>query len=43
MKYNYSLPGQNGTEYEEATYEGNWNAGRRDGYGIISWVDGSYF
>ena len=41
MKYNYSLPGSNGTEFEEATYEGNWSAGKRDGPGVISWIDGS--
>lgn len=43
MKYNYSLPGSNGTEFEEATYEGNWSAGKRDGPGVISWIDGSQF
>lgn len=31
MKYNYSLPGQNGSEYEEAQYEGIWKAGQRNG------------
>ena len=43
MKYNYSLPGLNGNEFEEATYEGNWSAGKRDGHGVISWIDGSQF
>lgn len=31
MKYNYSLPGSNGSEFEEATYEGLWKAGKREG------------
>jgi len=31
MKYSYSIPGQNGSEYEEATYEGIWQAGKREG------------
>jgi hypothetical protein len=31
MKYNYSIPGQNGIEYEETTYEGMWKAGKREG------------
>ena len=43
MKYNYSLPGSNGTEFEEATYEGNWSAGKREGPGVITWIDGSQF
>ena len=42
MKYNYSLPG-NGTEYEEAEYRGNFKAGKRDGYGTMTWSDGSTF
>ena len=41
MKYNYSLAGKNGTEFEEGTYEGNWSAGKREGYGVINWIDGS--
>jgi hypothetical protein len=43
MKYNYSLPGSNGSEFEEATYEGLWKAGKREGQGTITWVDGSSF
>jgi len=43
MKYNYSLPGSNGSEFEEATYEGRWKAGKREGEGTITWVDGSKF
>jgi len=31
MKYNFSIPGINGNDYEEATYEGNWKAGKREG------------
>jgi len=43
MKYNYSLPGSNGSEFEEASYEGFWKAGKREGQGTITWVDGSSF
>lgn len=43
MKYNYSLPGNLGNEFEEATYEGSWKAGKREGPGTITWVDGSQF
>ena len=43
MKYNYSLPGSMGAEYEEATYEGNWKAGKREGHGTLTWQDGSTF
>lgn len=42
MKYNYSLPGQ-GSETEEAEYKGNFKAGKRDGYGVMTWNDGSTF
>jgi hypothetical protein len=37
------LPGINGLEYEEATYEGNFKAGKREGFGIMTWSDGSHF
>lgn len=43
MKYNYSLPGSNGQEFEEAGYEGYWKAGKREGQGQITWADGSTF
>ena len=43
MKYMYSLKGSNGSEFEEATYEGMWKAGKRDGSGTITWADGSVF
>lgn len=43
MKYNYSIPGQNGSEYEEATYEGQLKSGKREGQGIMTWADGSTF
>jgi hypothetical protein len=32
-----------GNEYEEATYEGEWKAGKREGQGTLTWADGSYF
>jgi hypothetical protein len=31
MKYVHSIPGSNGAEFEEATYEGSWKAGKREG------------
>ena len=31
MKYGRSLPGFTGSEYEEATYDGEWKAGKREG------------
>jgi len=43
MKYSRSLPGSMGNEYEEATYDGEWKAGKREGQGTLTWVDGSYF
>ena len=43
LKYNYSLPGSSGSEFEEAEYKGNFKAGKRDGYGVMTWADGSYF
>ena len=33
----------NGVEYEEATYEGEFKAGKREGYGVMTWADGSSF
>lgn len=42
MKYNYSLPGVT-SEFEEAEYKGNFKAGKRDGYGTMTWGDGSKF
>jgi hypothetical protein len=43
IKYVRSLPGHNGAEYEEATYEGNFKAGKREGFGIMTWADGSLY
>ncbi len=43
IKYVRSLPGHNGAEYEEATYEGLFKAGKREGFGIMTWADGSQF
>ena len=43
MKYGRSLPGSMGNEYEEATYDGEWKAGKREGQGTLTWNDGSYF
>ena len=43
MKYAYSLPGSMGAEFEEATYDGYWKAGKREGQGTITWADGSNF
>lgn len=43
LKFSKSLPGINGHEYEEATYEGNFKAGKREGFGIMTWSDGSQF
>ena len=28
-------------EFDEATYEGQWKAGKREGKGTITWFDGS--
>jgi hypothetical protein len=28
-------------EFDEATYEGQWKAGKREGKGTITWSDGS--
>jgi len=43
MKYGRSLPGFMEGTYEEATYDGEWKAGKRDGLGTLTWADGSYF
>jgi hypothetical protein len=45
MKYVGSLPGPSGGvgDYEEATYDGDWKAGRRDGQGVMRWADGSCY
>lgn len=43
MRYAYSLPGAMGAEYEEATYEGQWKAGKREGKGTLTWIDGAIF
>lgn len=43
LKYQYSLPGSNGSDFEEATYEGMFKAGKREGEGTMTWVDGSSF
>ena len=43
MKYLYSIPGMAGAEYEEATYTGEWKAGKREGRGEMTWVDGARF
>lgn len=43
MKYVRSLPGINGAEFEEATYEGSFKAGKREGYGVMTWSDGSTY
>jgi hypothetical protein len=42
MHYKNSLIGSNGV-VEDATYEGYWKGGRRDGQGTITWVDGTSF
>jgi hypothetical protein len=41
MVYNYSLLGSNGSDFEVATYEGMWKAGKREGNGTLTWADGS--
>jgi 1-phosphatidylinositol-4-phosphate 5-kinase len=43
MKYTRSMAGNMGAEFEEATYEGNWVAGKRDGNGMMTWMDNSIF
>lgn len=43
MKYNYSFVGHNSSEFEEATYTGDYKAGKRDGKGKLVWQDGSSF
>ena len=44
MKYNQSLPGTgNALGNEDAEYRGNFKAGKRDGYGMITWPDGAVF
>ena len=42
MHYKNSLVGANGV-MEDATYEGLWKGGHRDGQGTITWVDGTSF
>ena len=43
MTYTYSLPGQAGVEFENGVYEGSWKAGKRDGFGVLTWADGTVF
>lgn len=43
MKYVRSIPGSGGVEYEEATYEGSFKAGKREGFGTMTWQCGSQF
>lgn len=43
MKYLYSIPGLVGAEYEEATYQGEWKAGKREGKGEMTWIDGAKY
>ena len=46
LKYNYSLPVSHDAEpdqVEEAEYKGGFNAGKRDGFGSMTWTDGSFF
>lgn len=43
LKYVRSLPGIGGAEYEEATYDGDFKAGKREGFGVMTWSDGSSF
>ena len=43
MKYNFSIPGPNGSDHEEATYEGQFKAGKREGLGTMTWADHSVF
>ena len=43
MYYSYSLPGTGGAEFEDGTYDGDWKAGKREGYGEMTWGDGSIF
>lgn len=43
MKYNNSIYGPLGSENEEATYEGTFKAGKREGHGVMTWADGSIF
>jgi len=37
------LPGINGAEFEEAEYQGEFMAGKREGKGQMTWEDGSVF
>jgi len=43
LKYSHSMPGNMGAEYEEATYEGNFKGGKREGHGVMTWADGSTY
>jgi hypothetical protein len=45
MKYVGSLLGPSGGpgDFEEATYDGDWKAGKRDGQGVMRWADGSCY
>lgn len=43
FKYVYSIPGSNGADYEEATYEGNFRHGKREGQGTMVWDDKARF
>ncbi len=43
MKYSHSMPGNMGAEFEEAQYEGMFKAGKREGFGTMTWADGSVY
>lgn len=47
LKYNYSVPSSHDAEpgqVEDAEYKGNFKAGKRDGFGSMTWTsDGSFF
>jgi len=45
MNYKFGIPSSHGAEVpDEATYEGEWKAGKREGRGVMKWVnDGTMF
>ena len=43
VKYQSSIAGSGGMEFEEAQYEGQFRAGKREGKGTMIWGDSSSF
>lgn len=43
MIYSFSIKSTTNKDLEDASYIGNWKAGKRDGYGEMTWSDNSVF